>query len=159
MLLVEMPHGPLNAISSGSSDVWLAPRLNSNVRSFDTGSCDRSGFGIIIGEAGGWTPYGYVSLKPGTTLLSGYAGLATMRNSMNLPTHGSNDPPENACATDRSFAGSLPSWCSQQFTRYSLVPSVYFEKSITMSNRSAIPCSSSSVSLIARGSRLPSLAI
>src|SRR3954462_2936011 len=111
-----MPHGPVNDVSL-FSDVWFAPRLKSNVRSLETGSCKRSGFGIIIGEAGGVTPVGYVSLKPCTTLLSGYTGLATMRNSMNLPTHGSGDVPDSDCATDGSFAGSLPSWCSQQFTK------------------------------------------
>src|SRR3954465_8235993 len=153
-----MPHGPVNDVSLFSDD-WFAPRLNSNVRSFTTGSCERSGFGISIGEDGGVTPVGYVSLKPGTTLLSGYAGFATMRNSMNLPTQGSTEAPDSDCATDRSFAGSLPSWCSQQFTKYSRVPIEYFEKSMTMSEPSAMPCSSSSGSLIARGSRLPSLAI
>ena len=153
-----MPHGPVNDVSA-FNDVWLAPRLNSKVRSLLTGSCDRSGFGMSSGDAGGVTPIGYVSLKPGTTLLSGYAGLAQIRNSMNLPTHGSCDVPDSASATDKSFAGILPSWCSQQFTKCSFVPIEYFEKSMTMSNRSAMPCSSSSVSLIARGSRLPSFAI
>src|SRR3954467_5866949 len=111
-----MPHGPVNDVSL-FSDVWFAPRLNSNVRSFTTGSCERSGLGIIIGDVGGVTPVGYVSLKPGTTLLSGYAGFAPVRNSIILPTRGPADAPENACATERSFAGSLPSWCSQQFTK------------------------------------------
>src|SRR3954467_3563228 len=118
MPLVEIPHGPWNAMSGLKVDVWFAPRLNSNVRSFAIGSVDRSGFGIIIGDAGGVTPVGYVSVKPGTTLLSGYAGLHTMRNSMNLPMHGSTDAPEKACASVRSLAGSLPSWCSHRFTMY-----------------------------------------
>src|SRR4051812_46867042 len=101
MPFVEMPHGPVNEVS-GLVDVWFAPRLNSNVRSAATGSDERSGFGMSCA---------------GTTLVSGYAHTVPTRNSRNRPTHGSGDAPEIACDTVRSFAGSLPSWCSQQFTR------------------------------------------
>src|SRR6478609_1460144 len=97
----------------------------------------------------------------GTLLLSGSLGFRTIRNSRNLPTHGSLDLPASASAMDRSAEGFLPSWCSHRFTSQNLSPTLALlaVKSMTMSYLSAMPCSSSWVSNTGFGSRLPSLAI
>src|SRR5512142_1325528 len=139
---VLTPHGPLKAVM-GLELGFLAPSPNSKVRYREIGIADRSGFGISV---------------LGTWLLSTDAGLRTTRNSRNLPTQGSADLPERASPRLRSACGPLPSWCSQRFTQYSFWFR-YFEKSITMSYRSAIPCSSNWVRVTGWGSRLPSLPI
>ena len=68
----------------------MAPLPKTNVRSRATGMFDRSGFGISV---------------DGTWLWSDVAGLRTIRNSRNLPTHGSDDFPPNASESVRSLAG------------------------------------------------------
>src|SRR5690349_10677454 len=87
LLFVSTPQGPgwLPAPSVyeliGSLVSCDAPLPNRNVRWRAIGIFDRSGFGIIVA---------------GTWLWSGCAGSRTMRNSRNLPTHGSGELPESA---------------------------------------------------------------
>src|SRR6266446_7223053 len=78
---VPMPQGPRNDVT-GSLVFWVAPSPNTNVRVRVTGIDDRSGFGIRV--AGTWLG----SQPP--------VGPRTIRNSRNLPTHGSLELPASA---------------------------------------------------------------
>src|SRR6476646_4233493 len=152
VLSVFAPHGPVWPPApvikqvSGFDRFCEAPLLNSNTRVRATGMFERSGLGIKT---------------LGTLLLSGSLGFRTIRNSRNLPMQGSLDLPASASAMDRSLLGALPSWCSHRFTSQHLSPtfSLLEVKSMTMSYRSAMPCSSNWVSPTGFGNRLPSLAI
>ena len=105
---VAMPQGPKNVVT-GSLVVWPAPRLNSNTRCRATGMFVRTGFGMRVASTRLWSPV---------------AGSRTIRNSRNLPTHGSSDVPDSASASVRSLATRLPSWCSARFTIQTLSPTL-----------------------------------
>src|SRR2546426_1731397 len=99
--------GPRNDVT-GSLVVWVAPSPNRNVRVRATGMADRSGFGIRV--AGTWLG----SVPP--------VGPRTIRNSRNLPTHGSLELPDSAADSERVCDGIVPSSCASRFTIDTVCP-------------------------------------